>query len=194
MKVKKVKIETLKQDPDNVRIHDERNIHAIKASLKKFGQQKPIVVDKNNMVVAGNGTLIACQKLGWKEIDIVQSELTGVDLVAYGIADNRTGELAVWDDEKLLEVMNLLKIDETIDEVVTGFSEQEIEVFINGMFVDLDINEDEDGFAEGQQFGDEKGIVFEVILPHGKDNLVSVKSELILLCEKHNIEYKVKKI
>lgn len=150
MNVKTVKIETLSQDPDNVRIHDERNIHAIKLSLEKFGQQKPIVVDKNNVVVAGNGTLIAATKLGWEKIDIVQTELSGIDLVAYAIADNRTGELAVWDEEKLLKTMNLLQIDDTIDSVVTGFSPVDLDQ-MGIAFASTDIMELWEGMPEFDQ-------------------------------------------
>jgi hypothetical protein len=150
MDVKTVKIETLKQDTDNVRIHDERNIHAIKASLEKFGQQKPIVVDKNNVVVAGNGTLVAANKLGWEKIDIVQTELSGIDLVAYAIADNRTGELAVWDEERLLEIMNLLQIDDSIDSVVTGFSPVDLDQ-MGIAFDSTDIMEQWEGMPEFDQ-------------------------------------------
>ena len=150
MKTRQALIKDLKLDPENVRIHDERNIHAIKASLEKFGQQKPIVVDKDNMVIAGNGTLVAAKKLGWKKIAVVETELQGVDLVAYGIADNRTGELAVWDEAKLLEIMNMLQVDETIDEVVTGFSPVDLDQ-LGVAFDSTDIMEEWQGMPEFDQ-------------------------------------------
>jgi len=59
----------LSLDPANVRKHDRRNLDAIKASLRKFGQQKPIVVDTKGIVLAGNGTLTAAKELGWSEIE-----------------------------------------------------------------------------------------------------------------------------
>lgn len=89
-------IASLTCDPDNARVHDKRNLEAIAASLKAYGQQKPIVV-KGNVVHAGNGTLEAARTLGWSEIWVVESELEGAALRAYAIADNRTAELAEWD-------------------------------------------------------------------------------------------------
>jgi ParB-like chromosome segregation protein Spo0J len=74
---------------------------AIIASLKRFGQQKPVVIDANNIVRAGNGTLAAAKALGWKEIVCVRSELPVSELSAYAVADNRTGELAEWDPDAL---------------------------------------------------------------------------------------------
>ncbi len=99
--VTKLKVVDLQQDPDNVRTHDTANIQAIRASLRRFGQQKPIVVTPAGVVIAGNGTLQAAFEEGWEEIDAVQTDLVGDDLTAFGIADNRTAELAAWDYAKL---------------------------------------------------------------------------------------------
>ena len=98
-------------DPANVRKHNERNLTAIKASLERFGQQKPIVVDARNVVVAGNGTLEAAIALGWTEVSVVRTELVGADAVAYSIADNRAGDLATWDDAALNRVLNSIPDD-----------------------------------------------------------------------------------
>lgn len=66
------KVAELASDPANVRKHNEKNLDAIKASLTRFGQQKPIVIDKSGVVRAGNGTLAAAKALGWAEIDCVE--------------------------------------------------------------------------------------------------------------------------
>ena len=108
MKVKKVKIAELHDDPANVRTHSEANLKAIGASLTRFGQQKPIVVDAKNVVRAGNGTLAAAKRLGWEEIAVTVSELQGSEMTAYAIADNRSGELAEWDDKALAEQLAAL--------------------------------------------------------------------------------------
>src|SRR5690554_4033428 len=94
MAIERSPIGDLTADPANVRKHSTRNLEAIKASLKRFGQQKPIVVDGNGVVIAGNGTLEAARSLGWTHIEIVRTELTGSEAVAFAIADNRTAELA----------------------------------------------------------------------------------------------------
>ena len=108
-------IKKLWSDPANARKHNERNIEAIKASLRRFGQQKPIVVNGDGVVIAGNGTLQAAKDLGWSEISVVRSSLGGADAVAYAIADNRTAELADWDGEVLGSLLKSFDQDELSD-------------------------------------------------------------------------------
>ena len=96
-----ISVDKIMTDPNNARKHDSKNLDAIKGSLTKFGQQKPIVVDENNIVLAGNGTLAAARDLGWKNITVVRTALTGYDAIAYALADNRTSELAEWDNDAL---------------------------------------------------------------------------------------------
>lgn len=103
MQVEQIPLTELRLDERNARKHNVRNLTAIMASLERFGQQKPIIVDDNNVVRAGNGTLEAARKLGWKELNCVRSQLEGQELAAYAIADNRTSELAEWDVQILVE-------------------------------------------------------------------------------------------
>ena len=126
MDVKQLKIADLNEDPANVRKHSERNIEAIKGSLRAFGQQKPIVVDGNGVVVAGNGTLAAARALGWETVAAVRTGLKGAERIAYAIADNRTAELAEWDDDALGKALHALSADSAIDEACTGFDADEI--------------------------------------------------------------------
>lgn len=109
MKIEKIAISILVNDPNNARKHDKKNIMSIKGSLVKFGLQKPLVVDHNNIVIAGNGTLQAALELGWTEIDIVRSSLEGFNATAYALADNRTSELAEWDNDVLNATLEALK-------------------------------------------------------------------------------------
>lgn len=111
MKLETVPCDTLSFDPANLRKHGKKNLDAIKASLRRFGQQKPIVVDAKGIVLAGNGTLAAAQELGWSEIQIVRTDLAGTQATAFGIADNRSAELAEW-DEKLGDVLASLKAED----------------------------------------------------------------------------------
>ncbi len=120
-----VDITILTSDPANARKHSQRNIDAIKASLSRFGQVKPIVTHKNaTTVIAGNGTLEAAKQLGWKKIAVVRSGLEGMDATAFGIADNRTAELATWD----LDVLDKLttSLDEDLMEA-SGFLDGELD-------------------------------------------------------------------
>jgi ParB-like chromosome segregation protein Spo0J len=127
MKLTTTKITELSLDPSNVRKHSRRNLDAIKASLRKFGQQKPIVVDAKGIVLAGNGTLTAAQELGWTEIQIVRTELEGVEAIMFAIADNRTAELAEWEEDKLNAVLKSLQ-DEGVDLVDVGYSPEDVKI------------------------------------------------------------------
>jgi ParB-like chromosome segregation protein Spo0J len=111
MDVLEVAIGSLVQDPSNARKHSDKNLAAIKGSLARFGQQKPIVVSKKNIIIAGNGTFEAARSLGWDKIKVVKTDLTGSDLTAFGIADNRTSELAEWDRDVLGTMLQSLRED-----------------------------------------------------------------------------------
>ncbi len=139
MKTERVTVASLLFDPANVRKHGERNLDAIKASLARFGQQKPIVVDADGIVRAGNGTLMAAKALGWDEIEIVRTNLCGSEATAYAIADNRTAELAEWDEGALAEQLAALQIDDEALAEATGFDASEIE----RMALPVDVVEDE---------------------------------------------------
>lgn len=137
MKTEKRKVLDLSIDPANARKHNDRNIEAIVASLRRFGQQKPIVVDCNNVVRAGNGTLEAARRLQWESVDCVVTSLSGSDAIAYAIADNRTAELAEWDEDTLAAQLNGLLSESEEIAIAAGFTTQEIESM-------LLLSEDED--------------------------------------------------
>ena len=99
-------VESLNTDPANARKHPDRNLDAIKSSLARFGQQKPIVIDSNHVVRAGNGTLAAAKALGWTHLNVVRTTLPSVEATAFAIADNRTAELAEWDVEILAAALS----------------------------------------------------------------------------------------
>jgi ParB-like chromosome segregation protein Spo0J len=132
MKTEVVDINSVLPDPANLRRHGMKNLNAIKASLARFGQQKPIVVDADGIVRAGNGTLDAARELGWKQITIVRTPLRGSEATAYAIADNRTADLAEWNDEMLAETLASLKIDDEALAIATGYDLQEIEAMFKG--------------------------------------------------------------
>ena len=130
MKIQSVLISKLAKDPANVRVHDEANIGAIKSSLQRFGQQKPIVIDENNVVRAGNGTLKAASELGWEKISVVKTDLKSADAIAYAIADNRTAELATWNDAELTAQLEALRNEDLEVFQATGFSAEDLDKMI----------------------------------------------------------------
>ena len=132
MRISTAKVDDLALDPANVRKHPVRNLEAIKASLQKFGQQRPILVGSDGVVIAGNGTLAAARELGLPNVKVVKSDLAGVQATAYSIADNRTAELAEWIEPDLAEILATLRASDEIDHLVTGFTEEEIDFMISG--------------------------------------------------------------
>ena len=126
MKIEKVKCDTLKFDPANARQHSDRNLETIQKSLTQFGQRKPIVVWKDT-VIAGNGTLRAALALGWTDIEItrVPDDWTKDQITAYAVADNRTSDLASWDEEVLLDILADLSEYDLI--AASGFTDEEID-------------------------------------------------------------------
>jgi site-specific DNA-methyltransferase (adenine-specific) len=111
LRIETVNINSLTPDPANARKHDGKNLQAIENSLLKFGQRKPICVTPDSIVVAGNGTLEAAKNLGWTEIVIARTPVgwSWEQIRAFALADNRTAELAEWDDKVLAD--QLLELD-----------------------------------------------------------------------------------
>src|SRR5436189_89392 len=98
-------VASLTLDPSNARLHPDPNLDAIAASLQRFGQAEPLVVQVGTRrVIAGNGRLVAMRKLGWTECDIVELEVDDLKATALGIALNRTAELAEWDEPVLAKL------------------------------------------------------------------------------------------
>lgn len=88
--------------------HNPRNndgaVDAVAASIKEFGWQQPIVVDRDGVIIAGHTRYKAAKKLKLKEVPVVVAEnLTDDQVKAYRLADNKTGELAEWDFSALEE-------------------------------------------------------------------------------------------
>jgi DNA modification methylase len=129
MEVTRRLIVDLLLDPENARKHSQKNLDAIKASLTRFGQRKPIVINSKGVVLAGNGTVEAARHLGWDHIDVavVPIDWDEATARAYALADNRTAELAEW-DESVLAKQLLELMDEDWDIEAIGFELPEPEI------------------------------------------------------------------
>jgi ParB-like chromosome segregation protein Spo0J len=140
--IESVPIDSVHPDPANVRRHPERNLAGIKASLARFGQQRPILVDGNGIIRAGNGTHAAARELGWESISIVRTTLAGSEATAYAIADNRTAELAEWDDTALADTLRALQ-SEDFDLDAVGYTGDEVDALIERLGSQLIVPEPE---------------------------------------------------
>jgi DNA modification methylase len=124
--IRRVAVDSLHLDPANARAHDERNLETIQGSLARFGQVEPLIVHAGSgRIIGGNGRLMAMKRLGWKEVDIVEVDLSAIDATALGLALNRTAELADWDESALAELLTTLRVEDALQGV--GFDEAEID-------------------------------------------------------------------
>jgi len=99
----RVAIESLTEDPDNVRDHNEKNLRSIEQSLLAHGQTQLLVCYRGK-VLTGNGRLSVMRKLGWTNaavIDVTEYFKTEDQAKAYAIGDNHANDLATWDFKTL---------------------------------------------------------------------------------------------
>lgn len=138
-----VLISELSEWKNNSRIHTQRNLLTIKNSLEKFGQMKPLIVQKSSMsIIAGNGTFQAMKALGWEKADCYIIDIDDSKAEAYCIVDNRATDQSEWDQKTLMEVLQ--ELSETDEELLncTGFDATEMEKMLQ--------------FLEDDPFGDMK--------------------------------------
>ncbi len=122
--VRRVPVSSLTIDPSNARKHNPKNLEAVAASIGRWGQVEPLVVQKSTgKVIGGNGRLEVLRSQGVAEVDINEVDLSDEEATALGIALNRTAELAEWDDETLSRLLATLPADL---KGVTGFDAGDI--------------------------------------------------------------------
>lgn len=177
--IERVPIDELTSDSENVRQHSDRNLEAIKASLTKFGQQTPIVVDHRGVVIAGNARLTAAKQLGWDSIDIIRTTLTGAEATAYAIADNRTAELAQWDHALLVD--SLQDLDAEI-QAATGFTADEIASMV---FTETVVPEQDKSSHDAYKY--ESRVLKQIVLIYGLEQYERVFDAMAEYAEKHGL-------
>lgn len=134
MSIKEIRTADLKPYENNPRNNDGA-VDAVANSIREFGFKVPIVVDKNNVIVAGHSRARAAEKLGLEFVPcIIADDLTEEQIKAFRLADNKTGELATWDFDKLNNELN------GIDLNMNQFGFEEIE---EPLFEELDGDESE---------------------------------------------------
>jgi hypothetical protein len=127
-------IEQLKLNPDNPRIHSDKQIRKISRSIAAFGPIVPVLVDKNSQVIAGHGRVLAAKLLGLKELPTICAELTEEQAKAFAIADNRLTECSVWDYRLLAEQLKVLsEVELNFSLEATGFELGEIDVLVDNL-------------------------------------------------------------
>jgi DNA modification methylase len=123
-------VETLIPYAKNARTHSDEQVAQIAGSIKEFGFNNPVLVDKENSVIAGHGRLMAARKLGMDKVPVVKLEhLTESQRKAYVLADNRIALNSGWDTSMLSLELQDLKDD--IDLSLLGFDPDELNALLN---------------------------------------------------------------
>jgi DNA modification methylase len=129
-KIEMVLVDTLIPYAKNARTHSDEQVAQIAGSIKEFGFNNPVLIDKDNSVIAGHGRLMAARKLGYKEVPVVKLEhLTESQRKAYILADNRIALNSGWDTSMLSIELQELKDD--IDLSLLGFDADELDAMLN---------------------------------------------------------------
>lgn len=121
------KVDALIPYARNSRTHSDEQVAQIAASVREFGWTNPVLIDGENGIIAGHGRVLAARKLGMDEVPCIElAGLTDTQRRAYIIADNKLGLNAGWDDE-LLAIEFAELADEGFDNLLTGFTQDEID-------------------------------------------------------------------
>lgn len=109
MKVKSVKLSEIFPYYDNPR--DNTNaIEPTKESIKRFGFVKPILVDKNGVIIAGHTRYVAAYQLGMEFVPVVYSDMDDEMAKKYRILDNKLAEKSSFDEDQLLEELRNMEV------------------------------------------------------------------------------------
>lgn len=115
----------------NPRNNDGDAVDRVAASIKEYGFNVPIVIDKDNVIITGHTRYKAANKLKLNEVPCIRAEhLSPAQVKAYRIADNKVSEYSKWNDELLTIEMEQLQ-ELSLDLELTGFEEWEIEHLLN---------------------------------------------------------------
>ena len=178
MKLIEKKLSEIKPYKNNPRFNSQA-VDGVAESIKQFGFKVPIVIDTDNVIVCGHTRAQASKKLGLETVPcIVADDLTPEQIKAFRLADNKTAELAIWDDDKLLTELEGIA---DIDMSDFGFD-------LDGIFTD----DPEDGEAkdpgdDGGYFGDERERTYNStnLLDFDADRASGFYQMPILRAEKH---------
>lgn len=115
LNIKYKQIKELKPYKKNAKKHTKEQVEKIANSIKEFGFTQPVIIDKNNSVVAGHGRILGAKKAGLKQVPTVcLEELTEEQIKAYRLVDNKLNE-SEWDYNLLDEELENLEEDINMD-------------------------------------------------------------------------------
>ncbi|MBQ9629689.1 MAG: site-specific DNA-methyltransferase [Synergistaceae bacterium] len=127
MEIERIAPYELRPYEGNPRIHSDKQIEKLKASINEYGFVLPVLIDANNVIIAGHAIVRASIELKLSEIPCVRAgHLTEAQIHAYILADNRLAEDSEWDKPKLKAEMLRLRDEYGLELEHTGFEKREI--------------------------------------------------------------------
>jgi hypothetical protein len=139
--IRRVPLDAIHPDPANARLHPERNLEAIKASLTRFQQVEPLLLQKRSgRLIAGHGRLDAMRALGWKDAEVVDLDVDDATATALAIALNRSGETATWDVAALTRLIDSLNDEFPIGDL--GFDQKALDDLLSEI-TPIEVEQDE---------------------------------------------------
>ena len=130
MKIEEIDIDLIKPYKNNPREIPMESVQKVMNSIREFGNNQPIVVDNDNIIVVGHTRWKALKQLGKAKAFVVKKDFPKGQAMAYRIMDNRSGEESKWSNKLLASELNILK-DENFDLQLTGFNLTELENLAN---------------------------------------------------------------
>ena len=130
MKIEEVDIDLIKPYKNNPREIPMESVQKVMNSIREFGNNQPIVVDNDNVIVVGHTRWKALKQLGKPKAYVVKKDFPKGQAMAYRIMDNRSGEESKWSNKLLATELNILK-DDNFDLQLTGFNLTELENLAN---------------------------------------------------------------
>lgn len=135
MKVKTVPIESIIPNEKNVRLHGHAQLEALKQSYLMFGQFRPIVIDENNIILAGHGIWEAMIAAGAKECSVYQYDnLSNAQKLKLMLADNKTQELGTFNFDKFDEVIKEISLDGDLN--IPGYDSDVLDMIVKQQNMD----------------------------------------------------------
>lgn len=126
MKGEEISLDELKPEENNVRIHPDNQVRELAKSVEQFGQIRPIVVDEDNKIIAGNALYEAFQHLGRSSAVVIRKEnLSEADKKKLMLADNKVFNLGMNDNEAIEDTLEELGEEGEFD--IPGFDEEMLE-------------------------------------------------------------------
>lgn len=127
-----VHVASLIMDPRNPQLHDARNLKAIADSLRRFGQDQPLIYRrKDGVIIKGNGRYMAARtKLRWEWIAAIAMDDPVVEAAARGVADNQASRLSDVDDTLMGIVLQTIKESDEELAALVGYTERETDALI----------------------------------------------------------------